>query len=51
MKTTAYLRDKNEYCVLLADLIIDRFIENREKLASSVRKQLKKEYNKITKDE
>lgn len=51
MKMESYLETKKEYCVLLADLIIDQFIENRKRLESSAKKQSKKEYNKSTKDE
>lgn len=42
---------ENDYCVLLADLIIDQYIESRQNIDSPTTKMVDKQYNEDTKHE
>ena len=51
MTTKCYLEEENDYCVLLADLIIDQYIESKRKLETLPTIMNNKLYNEDTKDE
>lgn len=50
MTTNDCLETETDYCILLADLIIDQYIESRQNIDSTTTKQSDKEYNQSTKD-